>query len=69
MNNLYWHCDNYASSSECYTVASSTASTTQFVTYNDWIFVNAVIIFLVSFIFIGLLFSPLNKKRKYGSVY
>jgi len=38
------------------------SATTTAITYGDWLFVNAIIIFLLSFIAIGLFFSPFKKK-------
>jgi len=40
-----------------------TASTTTEITYQDWIFVNSIQIFLMSFIFLGFLFSVFKKRR------
>jgi len=43
-------------------VATSTATSTNEILYSDWLFVNGVIIFLLSFMAWGLLFSPFKKK-------
>jgi len=40
------------------------ATTTTEILYKDWIFVNSIQIFLLSFIAIGLLFSPLKQRIK-----
>lgn len=55
-----WECVEGASSTVCSILATTTGNS---VTYYDWLFVNSVQIFLLSFVFIGIFFGLLKTKK------
>lgn len=54
-----WSCQNIdASTTDCVVTASTTVD---IVMYQDWILVNAVVVFMISFLTLGYFFNWLKK--------
>ena len=60
-----WTCINSdASTSVCTTSVANTATSSEFIAYHDWLFVNVCVLFCLGFVVWGIAFSVFNQKRR-----
>lgn len=54
-----WTCEELGSTTECVV----TATTTPHIQYSDWLYINSIIIFILSFLVWGYLWSTFKVKK------